>query len=370
MQVAPKETTNMINNEFLAEVYKTPLKREPKTLKYTLGNKKLDDLFDLGQVSSGFGPSKESVTTFAAATFLYGVIGYNATNYTSVPGGFLVTYQKENNGKSDVATILVTDEEGIYWADALVETYKKEIQNGKYNEAEQSILLPLHNMMCTKRFFESPLYKCLGFADVINSKAEAMPTLKQNVLNAIFPFSSSREPMSLNIKNCEENHTLIDMFCAKEMGLDYDDVVDSAIGGEDYAQAQMEEIKEMRESLLNDWILPGYFTFVGNKRGVPTIRDAQILNNQDWFGQLQAKVKNPKALAAIVNICATDYSADVVYGILDTLNNSSVATNGVTALEGIFNIMPDTPKNKEQVAQIRENFWRKYYAQNEGYEKE
>ena len=362
----------MIKNEFLAKVYSTPLVRDPDTLKYTLGDKQLDDLFDLGQVSSGFAPSKESVLNFAATTFLYGIAGYKATNYTSVPGGFLVTYQRKNpRGENMVATVLISDDEGIYWQEELAKTIDEVSYYPNYDDAEYSIMHQLSTMMRSESFFKDQMSQCVAFADIINHDAIFMPYIKHNIAQAMFPFSSSKEPQSLNSRNCEENHTLLDMFCAKELGLDYDALVDEAITFEQQgADDKLKQIKEMRNDILHGWILPGYFTFVGNKRGVPTARNAQILNNQKRLAELQQKVKNPKALAAIVNMCATDYSADVVYGILDSLNNEHSQTNDLSDPAKIKSIMPDTPNNAEQVAAIRESFWRKYYAQEQGYTNE
>ncbi len=329
--------------EYLDKIYKTELVRDPNTLKYTLGDEKLDALFDLQQVNAAFAPSQESLHTFAAASYLYGLLGYVATNYTAVPGGFLATYKNKN----DNATILITDEDGAYWREDLCKLCQKTVAKTNITSAERQFFDGLNSEIAADSI--TLLQTCFVAGQRIGED-KALIFLKDRIADAIFPFSFSKEPLSLNCKNCNDNHALLDRFCSKELFGKY---------FSDITPEQQQQAINMRDKILSEWILPGYFTFVGNKKGQTIARDAQVLNDSRRLTELYSSygVKNPHALVAILNMCTTDYSADVVYNLLECLQKGTPLSAAVYNTE---KIAPSTPNNKQQVAARREEFWRQF----------
>ena len=80
---------------FFEGLRETTLKRG-KDLYYTLGDKSLDRLFGLDQVSAAFIPDDSSVKQLAAAVYLYGISGFVTSNFTAVPAGYLVCFENED----------------------------------------------------------------------------------------------------------------------------------------------------------------------------------------------------------------------------------------------------------------------------------
>ena len=321
-------------DKFFEELKKLELRRK-ENMFYTLGDDGLDKLFDLKQSTAVFAPEDKVVKKFAAVSYLFGLAGYVASNFTAIPMGYLVTYKKGNESQT-----VVISGDFEYYREILIDNLREKLNDQSLTEEEKEIFSQgISALEDNTRSLEDI---CL----VLNSEIQKLqqPTsLTQDLENAKYPFSSA--PDSLNLTNCNNNHVILGAVCKDLLG----------------SQASENDVKELYDNILNNWILNnGYFTYLGHDRtGAPKPQDGQILNNrermEELFKILSTKLKDPTARARVcpvINMCSTDYTADIVYAVMEEM---TACTEPAKSRDKLTQIVPKTPSNSASVQSARKH---------------
>ena len=336
-----------------AKLYKAKLERTPSML-FTLGAEELDKAFVLDQSKATLTPDKESILNFSAATYLLGLLGYQVVNFTAVPAGFLATY--ENNGES--ATLLVGKKSLELYREVFCELIEKHI--GNINISEEEATFFGHLNQCIKEnndFVET----CL-VANYVLDTSKGLAELKdrKNVLSNPFnPSTAENEELSVNERNCRDNHVIMEQIARELLGYPVED--------EKMSEEQKEKAKNLAGEILETHVLPSYLTYVGHDRqNNPIERDSQILNRLEKVKTILNVVKTPERMALVLNMCSTDYAADVVYAVLKEMTSCK---NVERSAEEIDKLVPETPHNAEQKEFARAVVKRMTEFSNSGIEK-
>lgn len=307
-------------NDFFKNLSNKLLKRKEDGF-YTLGDENLDSLWGLTQQSPNFTLDKECVENFAGYVFLIGLFGYNVANFTSIPAGFMATFQK---GKEST-TVVITNSVADYYKQVLVDLIDKKL-NSKTTSYQEVILFRF-----IKDLLEEKEFSILDIALLANekiNKSKEFSCLQKNIENAMYPFSGDKD--SLNSKNCNDNHILLRRICEER-------VCDNLQIKSD------EEVDQLYNYVLQEWILPGYFVYRGfNRKGEPVEQKATVLNDTERFSLLEQKLKDREKISIAINMCATDYTADVVYAILEKIKD---CPSYIQARERVDKVVPDTKGN-------------------------
>lgn len=322
--------------KFFEDFYSSELVRKQPSGFYTIGDEKLDHSFGLDQYVASFTPSKAQIENFAAISYLYGLIGYKVSNFTAIPAGYLATYKKD--GK--VATILVSEATITQYSYNLAEEILNFIKENELSEDERAFFLNARKFLYGEKKVSQGekntlLHICAKLNENIESSA-SLERVKDARDDAVELFVFSGED-SVNKRNCDENQLVIERVCR--------DILGYPLNESDASKEQVEESKIMGDKFLHETILPRYQTYMGN---CGEKRDAQILNREELLRDFNSILKSPRRLAIILNICATDYSADL---IADLLLEISKCESFDEQKQSIDEFVPQTPENYESKAE-------------------
>ncbi len=304
---------------------------------YTLGDENLDRFWGLDQNHAVFSPSKQVVEEFVALTYVLGLLGYQTTNFTAVPSGFIVSLKNNNN----ISTFTINSfSSEINFEKVLEIIATQSINDKKLTGPEKKFLVTLG---LTLKDGKNPLEICCDANEKI-SNSENFNELNNRKTLSSAPFDPV-EPSSLNNQNCNNNHNLIRKMCRDMLGYNVD--------GENLTEQQNNEVEDLYNTILFKNILRFYTHHVGFNKGKNTevTHDAQILSKTATIKQLLDIVKTSGRLSMLLTIAATDFTADVVYAALNTLANNS---NSQECFNAINEIIPKTPYQSENDKALRE----------------
>ena len=289
--------------DIFEKIYNLKLERNDK-LVYTLGDNTLDTLWGLDQEYPSFAPSKDQIENFAAFTYLFGICGYTPYNFSAIPSGYVATYKSGD----DYKTVLIGKEDSAvlnFYKEKLLELVKSKANRGTHLGRVYDYLKWL---LEGKDMSLKEVCLSMGFK-LNNMNAETAKIFKERISKAMFEFSSDEK--SLNSRNCDQNHIILDMITSKVLGYDYKNLNDE----------QKEKVRELSEDILNNWIYKGYLTYRGYDRNDnPLFRDENVLNRLHRLDEINEKLHSFEGISKILTMCATDYSADLVYKVLEVMN--------------------------------------------------
>ena len=328
--------------EFLGTFFKDIEKRElvrKENLLYTLGDDGIDKFLYLDQNLATLAPDSGAIKNFASATYLFGLFGMVASNFTAVPSGFLVTYKSG----SDLSTILIMDEDNPYFKTILLEKVNNKLQSDM-EEKEKEVFVLMKTLLESDISLTEVVIKVDSL--IKNNKQEKLLTA---VDDAIYPFSSAEDKetgkaLTLNSQNCQNNHIILRSICFKLL----------KINPETTNEKDLKLVKDLYKDILNEWILPGYLTYRGTDRDGNAIeRDHQILNKPERIKQASQRFATHRQVNLIMNMCSTDYAADIVYFILSKIRNFAADITLEEAEATIDKEMPQTTNNTQQKKDAR-----------------
>lgn len=313
---------------FLNRIMKAKLERDPKTYFYSLGDPYLDKIFTFPNEKPVYTPNSEDVESLANVAYILALMGCKPTNFTSVPAGFMMTVENEQ-GEHKTFFINKTMEK---WNRELLKEIAKEIVVKNGSEFHREI--------------GKALAKGADFRDICIScgayKTSPLLTEEQKarIEESILEFNSDKDhPNSLNNQNCNNNHKILDRVCRHSLGVD--------MGKTSVEQEEM--VKEIYDLTLFHWILPGYKAFRGvTADGEATEKYGKILNNRAL--EVIERFPDYHDACAVMNMCSTDYTADVAYAIMTVYEKGLDKAKADSEIEAIN---PQTPNNKQEKAEIR-----------------
>ena len=354
--------------------------RRNERSEYTLGDQLLDHTIGIND-SLVLTPDEEQIALFAASNFLFGIFGINVTAFTAIPSGFIASYSKDG---TNFGTFIDYEPVITYTLLQLCEEYKKRQPDKASFYEELGVILSDSSSLIKKAIIAK---------DCINRhQIEQIP---ENIGMAREIFRR------VNDNNCDENSKVIigimtdydprlteDIFAVDSVASaqkvrpdEYDIIAQVMIERrvrkrniEDererasYKETLTEETKRFH-SILHLNILPLYHVYIGkDKDKNPIEQDSQILNKSDLIERLiqllninqddiKERLKGLKDISKILNICSTDYSADMVLATFDKINEITDSVTKENVQEFVDNIIsstiPRTPDNKEQKSEAR-----------------
>lgn len=265
--------------------------------------KNIDDVLGLSQKRAAFTPSKFAIESFAATTYLYGVLGFKPENFTSVPVGYVATYRKDN----ETNTVIIFSNSVDYQRELIAREAKKKLQTENLHPNEKAFLTELVNKLNSGISLMEISYMVSCAIDDVN-EPWANQT-KQNATDAILAFNE------VNQNNCHVNHIVLHSACLKVLGYN----------AQTATEEQNMEAQALADQILNGWILPAYLEYVGHDRdGFILDRKPQIVSDNQRVIEAFEKMQSKGGAAAVLTMSSTDYSADVVYEVLNLIQNKEV----------------------------------------------
>lgn len=306
---------------FFDDLKNKKLKRNEDNF-YTLEDEGLDRLFGINNVLT-LTPNEENIANFAAINYFFGLFGINVESFTAVPSGYLASYNKDNEFY------------GTFWIDPYYITNEFiKLCDEKINNNENSNIYTNIKMILLNNSL-SLLKKSLLVSSYINK--EGISIFNDKLGNAIKIYEE------VNNKNCNDNHQILREVVAND--------------------------QEKYDELLNYFILPGYLHYRGYDRDNNKIdQRSQILNDVTRIDLLMKMLnydtmlyyeKKPKFkdIISILNMCSTDYSADMAYNLFKSISKieTNIDINNVTnvASELMINNVPLTPNNEKEKSSTR-----------------
>ena len=286
--------------------------------KYTLGDESLDRLLGLDQDYATLTPKPTAVQELAAASYLYGAIGYVATNFTAIPTGYVATFKKGG----DIQTVVISGSERPYYKKNLISLCGNIVRGNTQSKDVIDVAALIQASLLNKESLMETAHTTCIIADY--SKGEA---IRKNIDNAIYPFSSDKQ--SLNSKNCRNNHRVLAIICCRQLGIKLPrKILDSYVSQEqpdkipeDLPTEDILKVRNLYNKVV-EWILSGYFAYRGADRTQPIARESEILNSPGRIESLHKLIKGESNINAIINMCATDYTADMIYYIMQRIDKS------------------------------------------------
>ena len=219
----------------------------------------------------------------------------------------------------------------------LIKILKTKLKDSTLTQEEKSFLKDIQSLIKKKDV------SMIDIAIIANEKIKRdknLQSFEKNIDAAKFPFSGDKN--SLNSKNCNDNHTLLRKVCCQQLGYEYPPKTTEEI----------KNVDKMYDTILNGWIIPGYLSYVGHDRaGNPLEQKPTIINDTEKMQELKKVLSSKSGVAIVLNMCSTDYTADVVYSILDNIQQSE---NISESKKQISKVLPKTEHNYyEKKKQIR-----------------
>lgn len=262
--------------------------------------KNIDDVFGISQKRASFTPSKTAIEQFAASVYLFGLFGFKPKNFTSIPVGYLVTLERND----ETNTLLIHGAKNEYYREILIDEITTKMQAGGVESAEKELLQKV--VKCLKNGTNLLDICYMVSTEIEKSQEPWAKEMQNNSSKAIDEFNR------VNQQNCDENHVLLHKECMKVLGYDEKTATPE----------QIQEAKILSEKILNEWILPAYLEYVGHDRqGYVLDRKPQIVSENPRVLEAFEIMKSKGGVAKVLTMSSTDYTADVVRDILKVIKN-------------------------------------------------
>ena len=342
--------------EFFKDIQKRELKRDENML-YTLGDEHVDKFLYLDQNVATLSPDSGAIKNFAAVSYLFGMLGMPPINYTAVPSGFLVTYK--NKEQEEVCTLLVMDEENPYFEEVIINYIKEKLHDETLSEDEKEILKETARLIRDEKV---PLIEVVTRVEKLiqekEEKKQPVQNLRKGILASQTEFDCLRDEetkkaTTINQQNCDDNHVVLWSICAKLLGFKSDTE----------NEQEKQQIQALNDSILNDWILKNYRVYADkavDENGNKVPQNKQILNEEKVIAHAKGNFVTHKNACLILNMCSTDYAADIVFAIMKSITGSTKEMTVEEMLNKIQTIMPNTEQNFEQKRKARNDLIEMY----------
>lgn len=357
------------NENMLNELRKCELVRNERHILTLKGREDLDRLFGFDVAT--LTPNKDQICYFAAICYLFGLFGINVSSFSAIPLGFVASFKKN----------------GEFFGTFLSEpTYVSRIILGlciKTKNIEPSNAAFFDSVLGIMSDNETSLIdKCIKIRNLNKNEI-----IKNRTKEALEQFDK------VNLQNCKDNGIIIEKIVSgsseiaedlhainayeeaekkklKEKGetknvkIPLDDKILELVGNRRFDSEEdrlnylqcLKNTKAVHDELFYGYILDsGYYVYVGRNRN----QNGKVLNDITRISLLRKLLQsiNPQKdhsdintdIIDILNLCSTDYSADVVYAVFDRIANGKAQS-----MERITRV-PNNKGNKEEVANARNN---------------
>ena len=336
----------------------------------------LDRVFGLSTVT--LTPDKESISNFAAMAYLYGLFGIEVSTFTAVPAGYIASFQK---GKEFYGTFFsepyYVTKDLIGLCDGMLKRYGTLLASSKTEEEQKAANEEINLLYAIRAELSNKDHSITDKALAISGLTKTS-TMEENITSAISKMGK------VNNENCELNDGILEDIITGSKAISADlelinkevkkgrtvkSVIMELVEGKSFASLNetmdyvlaLQHSKDTFDAIMNSFILDsGYHVYKGNVRR----QDGAILNSQERVPLLMSILKrhNPSKseeqlyadLVDVLNMCSTDYSADVVIDVMKAirennkekideaipvaLNNSEEKRAFRNAVPGIFDV--------------------------------
>ena len=300
-------------------------------------------------------PDKEQICNFAAICYLFALFNIKVSSFSAIPKGYVASFTR--NG--EFFGTFLTDPN--YISQVIIGLCKE--SDGKFYQDVIKI------MSCEGKNLTE---KCLEISRLGKSEI-----IDGYIKEAIEKFNE------VNLQNCKDNDTIIEnivctdpnvmrdlfivnsiMAALKEdkINIDLDSIILRVVNRRKFSSeeerstyiAKVVKAKKDFDDIFDNFIIQeGYYVY----RGKGKEQDGKILNSKERIEELRQKLQEikpntkPKHIAAdiidIINMCATDYSADIVYDVLICIANKEA--------EKINIVIPNNEGNQEEKLKFGRN---------------
>lgn len=342
------------------------LERDEKGF-YSLNDESANHLFGINDYMT-LTPDQYHIALFAAANYLFGVFGVNISSFTAISAGYLASYTKN----SAFYGTFFTNE--FFLISELLKLCDEKIKTN-----EDTILYTGIKDILSKQM--TLLEKALMISSYLKENNRA--NIDEKIIESVNKYDK------VNQQNCNDNHFIICKVIAggndklacdlngikdlkeEEAMQKIDELVSSLalstpIDKNNYAQ-ELQKGYAKYQVILGDFILPGYLTYRGtNRNGDAIEQKSQILNEQsritelkkilgydnlDYVGRKDTFIN----VISILNMCSTDYSADMVYNVMKRIGAYQYQGENINDTVNLLinTTIPLTPNNWEQRSETR-----------------
>ena len=348
-----------------------------KNGKYSLGREDFDHLFGINDVMA-LTPNQENIAKLSDLTYLLGLLDINIKSFTAVAAGFLATYSsnddynKNYNGENYTSTFLISSNEEDIKKEIVKECRKKIKSNALNinNEIFYRIIELIEDGFSLSNvvFYTNLFIDTYGYVNIKDKHTKALAEFdrvnQQNcndnhyILCKII-FNEEKLANELNeikdLTNDKEISERIHEFAKNNNLSRYDEIM--------YSKRMLSGIKLYRK-ILHKFILPGYLTYRGRDRDNNIIpQDSMILNDSNRIKSLIDLLNNNgnsyevlKSITLILNICSTDYTADMAYSYLTGISSFTEAKDNSEIQTLLDNTIPKTENNIQDKENTRKLF--------------
>lgn len=349
-----KGSDKMPNYEFFDKLRKTKLKRREDGT-YVLDNENLNRTLAMGDTTLVLTPDQSQIASFAAMTFLFGLFNINVETFTSIPTGFIATYKK---GEEFYGTFCSFPDS--YIENAIIELCdenSKEIKDTKsvvYGRIKE-IMSKSNTTLVEKAVIISTYIKTVEVNPLYSAHM-----LHASIQNAKIKFKKA------NSNNCDDNHKLLCRVIAKGNSDLANALIDVKVEGNPNTYGQnLDEYSQKYDEIMDQFILPGYLSYRGFDRdNNPLNQQSQILNEKGRIDTIMKilgyeNLKWPdekfKNIIHVLNMCSTDYAADMVEAALDKIIKANVNEQEIDGyINEILSVIPATPNNLKEKQTTRD----------------
>lgn len=301
-----------------------------------------------------FTPDKEQICNFASICYLFSLFNIKISGFSAIPSGYVASF--ERNGKFF----------GTFTTDP---TYISKVAKDLCGEEDSEFYKKVSSIISNTD--KSLIERCLEISGLNKDEAIA-----ESVAKAIESFDDA------NGQNCKDNDTIIEnIICTDPMVMRDLFVINSVVSlplGQKVSREVLDIViakvvdrrsfnsieernayltkvtksKKDYDDIFDNFIInSGYYVY----RGMGKEQDGKVLNSSERIKELKRKLQEIKpnadsrAIASdiidIINICATDYSADIVYAVFNCIANGEG--------EKIDSVIPNNEGNKEEKEKLR-----------------
>ena len=391
--------------EIFVKIKNTRLRRNEYGI-YTLDDIDLDRTLGLDDKVFTLTPDKEQITTLAAMTYLFGIFGMSIESFTAIPLGYIATYK---NGGTYITYAPVIEEELVNLCNSEIKRLEKD-KNGQLIKLYEGILKIIKNTELS--LFE----KSIMISGLKTDEVKLPHSLNELYLDKEGkPTSVVLEDFkSANKNNCDTNDSLlcnilagytkekqdlgvmddwskmladdlIQIMKTKREGIEpvISDLVNKHNFSSEEEKARYFQMlcsrKKIFDETYSSYIISGYYTYMGRdekKKMIP--QDGELLNKKEQIDKIGEKISETEDndylhhlyLRHVLNLCSTDYSADVVFKLLKSITTyfkgRSELKNVVYRFE---KDIPKAPRNKNDKDVTRDSYRIWQYAQDSSLEK-
>ena len=400
--------------EIFSKIKNKRLRRNEYGL-YTLDDSDLDRMLGLDDKVFTLTPNKEHITTFAAMTYLFGLFGMSIESFTAIPLGYIATYK---NGGTFITFEPVIEEELVNLCEAEIGRLKKKKEKDELNETDEKLIELYNEILDIIKDTSLSLFKKSIMISGLKSDEIKLP----HNLNELDQLDEEEKITSVvledfksaNKNNCNKNDSLLCNILAgytkekQDLGI-MDDwskmladdlisimktkrdgigtILSELVNKHEFESKEEKERyfqmlcsrKKLYDEIMYGYILSGYHTYIGlDERRKRILQDGEILNKKDQIDKIGQKVGETEEnsyiyhlyLRHILNLCSTDYSADVVSMLLRSITTYFKGRSEIDNVVYRFEKeIPKAPRNDKDKTITRDSYHMWQYAQDSSLEK-